>query len=171
MENAHIYRIVSETLHQFKTSNPFELCAMMDVNVRYADLGSLKGMYKYIAGNAFIIINSSLDCYTSKIICSHELAHHILHSHIARTMPVYETMLFDMSARIEAEANIFVAELLISDKAMLHYAREGKTVQEISALSETDVNIVKIKAASMYSRGYTFLNNFDIKSDFLKSFN
>ena len=67
MENAHIYRIVSETLHQFKTSNPFELCAMMDVNVRYADLGSLKGMYKYIAGNAFIIINSSLDYCASKL--------------------------------------------------------------------------------------------------------
>ena len=46
-----INETANHIITRYGTTDPFELCANMGVNVRYTDLGSLKGMYKYIKRN------------------------------------------------------------------------------------------------------------------------
>ena len=171
MNSAQIHEKAVSIAKEYQTSDPFELCICMGVYVRFADLGSLKGMYKLIAGNPFIIINSSLDEHISRLVCFHELCHHILHSHIAESIGIYETMLFDMTARTELEANMLASELMISDEEMLGYAKDGRTLEEIASLTGADIHFAKLKAASMNRRGYGFSGNFEIESDFLRKIN
>lgn len=171
MDIENIHEKALYLIDHYATSDPFDLCGCMGINVRYADLGSLKGMYKCIAGNYFIIINSSLDERMSRAVCCHELCHHILHRHIISNIGVYETTLFDMSARTELEANMLATELMISDSQMLAPAEEGRSVDEIAALVGVDVNFVLLKAGLMRKRGYEFVGDFDIQSDFLKKIN
>lgn len=171
MDIKDIYEKAQSLIAQYCTADPFELSACMGLNVRYADLGSLKGMYKCIAGNYFIIINSALDEPLSRAVCCHELCHHILHSHIAGNIGIYETMLFDMSARTELEANMLASELMISDEDMRRLAEEGRSLEEIASITETDVHFVMLKAGLMKKRGYSFLGDFDIQSDFLGKIN
>lgn len=169
MNSTQIHEKALSIINEYHTSDPFKLCSCIGLNVRYADLGSLKGMYKSIAGNYFVIINSSLSEQMSKIVCFHELCHHLLHSHIGDNLDIYVSMLFDMSARPEMEANMLATELMISDEDMLECAREGKTLDQIAATLDTDVHFVAIKAALMKERGYSFFKSFDIQSDFLKN--
>ena len=42
----YIQTIAHELIAKFDTRDPFELCKAIGVEVFYADLGNLKGMYK-----------------------------------------------------------------------------------------------------------------------------
>ena len=171
MNSADIYAKALWLTEHYGTSDPFVLCNCMGLNVRYADLGSVKGMYKCIAGNYFVIINSVLDKHLERAVCCHELCHHVLHSHMTENISVYETMIFDMSAKPELEANMLASELLITDTDMLTLAKEGRSLEEIASFLEVDINFVILKAGLMKERGYEFFGNFDIQSDFLGKIN
>ena len=152
MDCHRFYNIAGNIRAKYDTSDPFELCRCMGVNVRYADIGSLKGMYKYIIKNYFILINNALDRHTARIVCCHELCHHILHRDIARNMGVWDNMLYDMSGSIEQEANVLAAEILISDDDMNRENIEGRTAAQVAASLGVDVHIVMLKAMSMMHR-------------------
>ena len=51
MDCHRIYTVARDIKAKYNTSDPFELCRCMGVHVRYGDLGSLKGLYKYIKKN------------------------------------------------------------------------------------------------------------------------
>ena len=167
MEWSRFHEIAEKLKTKYSSSDPFELCSAMGVHVRYADIGSLKGMYKYIKRNYFVLINSSLDRYIARIVCCHELCHHILHRDIARNIGVWDNMLYDMSGRIEQEANLLAAEIMISDDELLEAACDGRTVEQVAAELEADKHVVMLKAMSMQGRGYKLNSEFDVKSDYL----
>ncbi|MBQ4542969.1 MAG: ImmA/IrrE family metallo-endopeptidase [Clostridia bacterium] len=64
--------------------DPFEICNSAGVNVVFADIGELKGMYKYIKRNRYIVISDKLDEKTARIVCAHELGHDVLHRSFAK---------------------------------------------------------------------------------------
>ena len=168
MDYHKIYSIARDIRTKYNTSDPFELCDCMGIHVRYGDLGSLKGLYKYIKKNYFILINSSLDEHVARIVCCHELCHHILHRDIARNQAIWDTMLYDMSARVEQEANLLCAELLIGDCDMTDEAITDKTPSEVASILGADENLVMLKAMSMDKRGYKINGGFSVSSDYLK---
>ena len=53
-------KIVVNLVKKHKTANPFELCELLNVDVRYQNLGSIRGMYRCSKRNKFITLNSSL---------------------------------------------------------------------------------------------------------------
>ena len=53
----YIQTIAHELIAKFDTRDPFELCKAIGVEVFYADLGNLKGMYKYLKKNRFAVID------------------------------------------------------------------------------------------------------------------
>ncbi len=168
MDCHNIYTTALEIKVRYNTSDPFELCSCMGIHVRYRDLGSLKGLYKYIKKNYFILINSSLDRCTARTVCCHELCHHILHRHIVRNQGIWDSMLYDMSAGVEQEANLLCAELLIEDADMSYEAVKGRTPSELAAILGTDESLVMLKAASMAERGYGINGGFSVPSDYLR---
>ena len=167
MDCHKIYEIALNIKEKYGTADPYDLCECMGVHVRYADIGSLKGMYKYIKKNYFILINSSLDSNMRRMICCHELCHHILHRDIARNTTVWDSMLYDMSAGTEQEANLLCAEFLIEDEYMRPEDITDKTPDMIGAELGVDKNLVMLKAMSMKNRGYDMRCDFCVASDYL----
>ena len=106
----NIQALASNIVKRFDTRDPFELCKSTGVEVFFADLGSLKGMYKYIKRNRFAVINENLDERTRRLVCAHELGHDLLHRDLAKNICLQEFVLYDMKSRPEYEANLFAAE-------------------------------------------------------------
>lgn len=164
----YIQTIAHELITKFDTRDPFELCKAIGVEVFYADLGNLKGMYKYLKKNRFAVINEKLDIYTRTLVCAHELGHDILHKDLAKKICLQEFMLYDMRSRPEYEANLFASEILLPDEKIFTLAHEGYDVEQIAKDLCTDVNLVAIKVASMNTRGYRFNTIDSPKCNFLK---
>ncbi|KJS20450.1 MAG: hypothetical protein VR72_14540 [Clostridiaceae bacterium BRH_c20a] len=164
----YIQNVANELIKKFDTRDPFQLCQAIGVEVFYADLGSLKGMYKYLKKNRFAVINENLDSFTKTLVCAHELGHDILHQNLARTVCLQEFILYDMKSRPEYEANLFASEILLPDDIILSLARDGYDIEQISKELCTDINLIALKVSSMNTRGYRFNNTIDARSDFLR---
>jgi Zn-dependent peptidase ImmA (M78 family) len=151
------------------SNDPFEISKAVGLNIRFADLGNLKGMYYYTKKNRYAIINSTLDQYKQKIVCAHELAHDRFHRSLAKNTALQEFVIYDMRSRPEFEANIFASELLISDDDILDLAQNGYDAEQIAQELCTDINLISLKMSSMIIRGHN-LRSLDIhRSNFLKS--
>ncbi|GLB31635.1 ImmA/IrrE family metallo-endopeptidase [Lacrimispora amygdalina] len=164
----YIQNVANKLIKKFDTRDPFQLCQAIGVEVFYADLGSLKGMYKYLKKNRFAVINENLDPFTKTLVCAHELGHDILHQNLARKVCLQEFILYDMKNRPEYEANLFASEILLPDNIILNLARDGYDIEQISKELCTDINLIALKVSSMNTRGYRFNNTIDAKSDFLR---
>ena len=164
----YIQNVANKLIKKFDTRDPFQLCQAIGVEVFYADLGSLKGMYKYLKKNRFAVINENLDPFTKTLVCAHELGHDILHQNLARKVCLQEFILYDMKSRPEYEANLFASEILLPDDIILSLARDGYDIEQISKELCTDINLIALKVSSMNTRGYRFNNTIDARSDFLR---
>ena len=105
----------------FGTSNPFEICRMAGIGVRFILLS--KGIYGFSdilekpesipenvsPINAMIYLSSALNSYAGKIVCAHELGHVLLQKD-------ERLNLFDIEDQEESlyeyEANLFAIELM-----------------------------------------------------------
>ena len=72
--------------------------------------------------------------------------------------------MFGTDGKQEYEANLFAAELLISDSDILELS--DCSTAEIARNLNTDENLICIKLSSMNKRGYNF-GEFNYRSDFL----
>lgn len=100
---------------KYGTRDPYKLCKRLKINIVYMDLGEIKGIYKKVVTNKFIVINENLDKFCQKVVLAHELGHAILH-HSKEIQALKDYDLFPrFSNQIEVEANTFAAELLIDD--------------------------------------------------------
>lgn len=155
-------------IKKYDTRDPFELCKAVGVYVVFADLGSLKGMYKYLKKNRFAIINEQLDSETKRLVCAHELGHDQLHQEIAKHICLQEFALYDMKNRPEYEANLFAAEILLPDDRILTHAHEGYDIEQIAKELSIDINLVALKVSSMNMRGHKLNETMSPKYNFLK---
>lgn len=144
----------------------FETAANSGVNVWFRELGSLKGFYLCENGRRYIIINESLDDIVSKTVCAHELGHDVLHRELSAG-GMRESTLFLANNKTEREANLFAAEMLITDRealSVLEYASDiGQAAFELGVMPE----IVEYKLELLNSAGYHF-NVSGAASDFLR---
>ena len=150
-----ISRAVRELCSRYGTRDPFRLAETMGIHILYTDsLKRLKGMYRVIKRNRFIILNGKNSDQMNRIVCAHELGHDQLHRVFATEHALQEFALYDMSTRPEYEANIFAAELLLDDDTVLDMIREGMDTVQIAAVTETDINLVALKADCLIRAGY-----------------
>lgn len=106
---------VESLVKKYGTRNPKKLCKLLKIKIIYYDLGNIKGIYKKVVTNKFIAVNENLDEFCQKIVIAHELGHAILHhSKEIQTLKDYD-LFPSFSNKLEKEANIFAAELLIDD--------------------------------------------------------
>ncbi len=134
--------------------------------VWFRPLGSLKGFYVYEQGTPYIIINDVLDEQTAKVVCAHELGHDILHRELALG-GIREGTLFLSNNKTEREANLFAAELLLSDKAVLSELQYNSDPVTAAYNLDIPVELLEYKLELLSHKGHEF--NFSaVKSDFLK---
>ncbi len=165
--NDYITNRSTKLIKKYKTRNPFEIAACMNIDVMFMDLGKLKGFYKRDGHNRFIIINDLICEPLQKIVCAHELGHDQLHRHLAESHALQEFAIYDMKSKPEYEANLFAAELLFSNNDVLEYFNQGYNFYETACLLNTDIHLLAIKLLIMNSNGYQLNVPIDLKSDFL----
>lgn len=113
----------------YKTNDPFELAAAMNIKVYQWDLHSeIMGFYKYIRRNRFIFINVNLVDEDKKFTCSHELGHAVLHTKV--NTPFLKVNTFYSIDKIEREANEFAVNLLLYDKNLKDYETKFDIMRE-----------------------------------------
>ncbi len=167
MSGIDINAVVLETVRKCRTNNPFELAGSLGIDLDYADLGGLKGFYIVYEKGRYIVINENLDERLMKLVAAHEIGHDCLHRDIAESGGLKETGFFDMKSKPEKEANIFAANLLISDREMLELAEEGYTIENIAKALGVHYQTALIKAEDMGKRGYEVRVPYVPKSEFL----
>lgn len=153
---------------KYQTRNPYAIAGQLGIHVLNFDTpGTLKGMYSVIKRSRFIFVNESLDDEMRRFVCAHELGHDLLHRKIIGQTPMSDTNMYGNSSRMEYEANVFAAALLIDRKKILKYAVSGRTSTEIAALLHVDVNLVSIMIDQLIKEGYA-LNPVSRKNNILK---
>lgn len=111
-------------INKFGTRSPFEIADGLGIEVWQRPLVQLKGFYTYARKSRYIVINSELDESLKSLVCAHELGHDQFHQQLARYTLWQDVMISNMSTRPEREANLFAAELLLSDDAVLEALQE-----------------------------------------------
>ena len=120
----------------------------LGVRVRYFPLGDLKGFYLLLEDIPFIVLNRALPEPVLRIVCAHEFGHHLLHRELAGTTVFNEYELYQMENRLEREANLFAAYLLIPDSAVDAFRapeQRGRSVGETARLLGTTEELFAIR--------------------------
>lgn len=137
------------------TRDPFAIARQLGIEVMHvSSLKRLKGMYRVIKRNRFIILNDKNHPRMDRIVCAHELGHDQLHREFARDASLKEFMLYDMHSRQEYEANVFAADLLLEDEEVLELIRQGYDSAQVAAALGTDINLVALKVDSLVRSGH-----------------
>ena len=142
---------VEKLLAKYKTRDPYKLARQCGIELIVKDLGALGGFYKVIYRNPFIFLNKSLPRSMARLVCAHELGHHLLHREFA-AFGFEETSLFSPASRREYEADLFAAELLIPDAEIEEFITFGYTEEQIAAFLGMDRRLTALKLAAYASK-------------------
>ena len=139
-----VCRAAARIKREYGTGDPFALARKLRIEVLVRELGTLKGFYKDVYGTPFIFLSRRLTRGEARLVCAHELGHHLLHRQFA-AFGFEEVSVFSR----EYEANLFAAELLLDTKEMFDAARAGYTAEQIAAALGADVRLVTLKLSAM----------------------
>lgn len=144
-----IKKIVEDLVEKHGTNNPFEIAEAKNIYVFERDMHEeIFGFYKYIRRNKFIYINSNLRTGQKLFTCAHELGHSEMHATI--NTPFLKRKTLVSIDKIENEANIFAAHLLISDDSLKDCIREQSTINDIASLHNVPLEIAKLKCKGLF---------------------
>ncbi len=135
--------IVINLVKRHKTNDPFliaEKYASIEI-IHYPLPESVRGMYHYYKKNSLIYINSGLSQEEQRVVCAHELGHYFLHPKI--NILFLEKYTFISRNKLEQQANIFAAELLLPDQLFFTY--EDYSYMEIALIENLPIQLVKLK--------------------------
>lgn len=141
-----IRQLVAYYKNKFKTSDPFELADLLNIEVQIGDLGLRAGCYMYLKRHKCVFLNEHLDRHEMKLVMAHELGHAVLHPKENCYFIRNKTLL--LNSRTEIEANKFAMELLISDDIL----EENKTftTEQLSRLLGYEQGLIDLRIKSYY---------------------
>ena len=164
-----IISLVRDLIKRYGTRDPFKICVELGIIIMYRDFDDLKGMYKKIGRNRYIVINRNLNKYWQAIICLHELGHDRLHPELGEHAGIRDFEIFQLKEPTELEANMFAAELIYDDEEFLGYIYSGYTVDEIAKITCTCRDLVSIKVNLLRRKGKKNLRMAECDPYFLRS--
>lgn len=155
MSRLYISREVEKLVRRHGTRDPFALLGAMNVQVRvYFDLTCTKGFTRYFLRRYFVGINGNLSEAGRRIVAAHELGHIVLHAEALRTSPLFDTAVYDKRSSTEYEANLFAADLLLTDSEVLETAGVPDTdFLGLCSILGTEPGLMNFKLLSMRKRG------------------
>lgn len=161
---------VERVAGKYGTRDPVALIRGCGAILRYSDrYKSLKGYYFHSLRSDFIVVNSKLPRAEKRIVAAHEFAHFILHREQAKNGPIHDTIMFAVNSRMEYEANLFCAELLLTDSEVNAAARETEgDFFTISRWLGVMPELLLFKLHGMNERGSRFVLPLSLNSGFLK---
>ncbi len=144
-----VARLLEEHPPEGDFPDPRKTAKDMRIRVTERDLGALKGFYYLLKGEPIIVLSSELSEQSAKIVCAHELGHHVLHRQFTRDAMFGDYDLYLSEIRLEEEANLFAAEFLIPDavlqNALDSTADTGVTIEELADRCHTSPALLAIR--------------------------
>ena len=168
--NDKLFTLPKKLLEKHRTRDPFALADLLGYSVRFLDTRVQKGLCANILNNYFIFINQNMSREMQRMTCAHELGHVLLHKdrlgkdERGRSRRFVEMELFDITDETEYEANLFAANLLIDDDALLELLRSGQDIVSAASSLGVNVNLLAIKLAEMKKAGLP-LNDLPLSPD------
>ena len=114
-----IKAIVDGLVRKYGTRDPFDISAELGLIVLFGPLVDMRGFQYSVKRRKFIFINEALDEKQRRLVCGHELAHHLLHRGINRIFMDHNTEY--VMQKFENEAHRFSAELIYSDDELFPF--------------------------------------------------
>lgn len=152
----YVKRIVKRLIRKYGTRNPFEICDHLGIKLIFKDLGHVRGAFQIVYRTKIIYINYNLEHYMQRQVCAHELAHAILHRKVNTIFLDKHT--YFVTDKLEIEANIFAAELLISDDNIRQYFGTGYSIENIANDLEISETLVEYKIKNLSCDCFQFFN-------------
>ena len=161
--------VANKIFRTYENRRPEKIAKEMGILIVPAPFKKQKGAYKVIERQPIIFINDHLPPVIREIVFGHELGHHLLHREEAiQAGGFQEFNLFDMrESRMEYEANLFAAQLMLSDDEIKELIYRGYDVQQIARAMRSDINLVAIKVSELNRQGCCFKEQ-EYRTDFLK---
>ena len=123
---------VKNLIFKYATRDPFRLCKLLKIQVKYKELGYIRGYYTKCLRKKIVVLNENLDELSMRVVLAHELGHAILHRKEINMMK--ESFMFPKHSQVEKEANKFAAELLIDESYF--YEQSPKSELELEIFEE-----------------------------------
>lgn len=140
--NERIRKKITYLTKKFGTNDPLELAKCLKIKVIFVPLGKIAGFYKYMKHNRCIYVNSCInDNAFLRVVIAHELGHAIFHSKANCTFMGAHTLL--LTSKIERQANIFAAYLLITDDLLQDF--EGFTQEQFCNCTGYPIELLNLK--------------------------
>ena len=166
----YIYRKVSHLVSRWHTRDPFELLDCLHVVVSRSDrFHQLKGFCLISCRTAYVVINSSLSAEEQRLVAAHELGHIVLHRRQLSLAPMQDSQLYDMTSHTEYEANLFAADLLLSDQDVESCSDDPELDYfSLCRLLSVSPDLMSFKLFSLVKRGHPVNMPLELNSRFLK---
>ncbi len=139
--NSKILRIIRRCIRLCGTNDPFVIADYLNIKVFFCPLGRIAGYYKYLKRHKCIYINCDLDDIFQKVVMAHELGHAVLHPKENCAFMSRHTLL--LTSKIERQANLFAAHLLITDDVLKEY--RGYTREQLCAGTGLPMELIELR--------------------------
>ena len=144
----------SKLVRTYGIRDPFRLCQLLDITVKYISTKRQKGLSALIDDIPFIFINRNMSEEMQRMTCAHELGHILLHREVlSGQKPLLEYELFDIRNAAEYEANAFAANLLIDEEELNDLLQNGADMVTAASSLNINVNLLMIKLLMMRKDG------------------
>ncbi len=168
-----ILSTVQALRERYETADPARLCESMGILLLYAPMGdgrdACKGFYLTQSRKQAVTVNSDLEAPLQRVVLAHELGHATLHRHAAGVCGFRELGLFDETSQLEYEANLFAAELLLEDDAVLELMQGEMSFFGAAAALEVPPELLDYKFRILLRKGYKLMTPpMTARSDFWK---
>ena len=170
MSRTYIYETTEKLAKKHGTRDPFRLLSELGVTVLRSDrYRHLKGFCALFNRSYYIMINEKLPEDEQRIVAAHELGHFILHKKRLSLAPMQDTALYGMKQTEEYEANLFAADLLMTDEEILQRTEyENMDIFTLCRTLRVPPELMSFKTFSMITRGHRELRlPMDLESTFL----
>ena len=126
-------------VNKYGTRNPFALADAMGIEVQLSNPGCA-GCYMFLKNHRYIFLDQNLDEREKIQVMAHELGHAIMHRKQNCYFIRNKTLLL---SKTEIQANMFAAELLISEEDILEY--QSFTTEQLSRITGYEERLVELR--------------------------
>ena len=164
-----IHRQVEHLIQKYQTRDPLELLEALGVIVgETSQYHKLKGYCFASCQTVYTMLSSFLSDGEKRIVAGHELGHIILHRNELKLAPMLDEKLYNMVDETEYQANLFAADLLISDQDVAELAKnEDLDYFSFCSALEVTPELMSFKLYSLIHRGQRYNMPLDPDSRFL----